>query len=336
MDITEYNEKKKPKKKSHKLYALLIIILGIAILTLTVLVLFHTQSVKVSGNEYTSDTELVSWVKKDKYAVNTLYLLAKFEWGEVALPPYLEKVEAGLQNPWTFSLQVTEKKIMGGIPRGNDYVYFDKNGFVVMITPDKREGVPHVEGLETGEIKLYQTIEVADEKVFQNILDVSEMIVQCELTPDRIECAGKDINLYFGNIKVLLGSGNMKNKILQIPPILEKLEGQMGTLHLEHYSDSSQSISFRVEDIHAAPPEEADPELTEGQEMTEGDTVQSDGYEEDGAYSDENYGQDTASDRTTEASDNTSGQEYDYNTDGSETYNYDSNGNYVDNNEQIY
>lgn len=305
MDITEYNEKKKPKKKSHKLYALIIIILGFAILMLTVLVLFHTQSVAVSGNEYASDAELISWVNEDEYAVNTLYLLAKYRWGDPVLPPYIESVEVGLKNPWTFSMRVVEKKIMGGILQGNNYVYFDKDGFVVLITPDMREGIPHVEGLQTGEVQLYHTLEVENKSIFQNILDVTEMIAECELTPDRIECSGEDINLYFGNIRVLLGTGNMKNKILQISPILEKLEGQMGTLHLEHYSDSSQSISFRIEDITAAPEEV--PSSTEGDDTTVNNEAQGSGE-----------------------------QSYEDNTDGYETYNYDAEGNYVGNSDQNY
>lgn len=336
MDITEYNEKKKPKKKSHKLYALIIIILGFAILTLTVFVLFHMQSMKVSGNEYTSETELVSWVKEDKYAVNTLYLLAKFKWGDIVLPPNIERVEAGIKNPWTFTLRVTEKKIMGGILQGNDYVYFDKDGFVVLITPDKREGVPHVEGLMTSEVKLYQTLKVSDKKIFRNILDVSNMIVQCELSPDRIECSGEDINLYFGSIRVLLGSGNMKNKILQIPPILEKLAGQTGTLHLEYYSDTSQSISFRAGDLNADPSDDADKNQKLNGDASEGETDENSGSEDNGTYPGENSGQEETYGGDQGEFNNGSGQSYENNTDGTGNDTYDLNGNVVDNNVENY
>lgn len=35
-------------------------------------------------------------------------------------------------------------------------------------------------------------------------------------------------------------------KIAQLPPILEKLQGQAGTLHLENYSEDQETIPFDV------------------------------------------------------------------------------------------
>ena len=52
------------------------------------------------------------------------------------------------------------------------------------------------------------------------------------------------MNLYFGEICVQLGKMNFDEKLTQLPPILEKLEGKKVTLHLELYSELSNSISF--------------------------------------------------------------------------------------------
>ncbi|MEI3209887.1 MAG: hypothetical protein V8S14_02350 [Lachnospiraceae bacterium] len=35
-----------------------------------------------------------------------------------------------------------------------------------------------------------------------------------------------------------------QEKIAQIPPIIEKLGGQEGTLHLENYADGQETITF--------------------------------------------------------------------------------------------
>ena len=43
------------KKKTHRLYALVVIILAVAILAVGILVLFYLQGIKVSGNEYCTD-----------------------------------------------------------------------------------------------------------------------------------------------------------------------------------------------------------------------------------------------------------------------------------------
>ena len=45
----------KRKKKSHRLYALVVLLLGIAIIALGVLILFYVQKIEISGNEYCTD-----------------------------------------------------------------------------------------------------------------------------------------------------------------------------------------------------------------------------------------------------------------------------------------
>ena len=36
--------------------------------------------------------------------------------------------------------------------------------------------------------------------------------------------SGKDAGLYFGNVRIQLGSGNFADKLSQVPPILAKLQ----------------------------------------------------------------------------------------------------------------
>ena len=51
-------------KKSHKIYALVVILLGLAIIALAGLLLFYVQRIEVKGNEYTSSDEIVSMVQE--------------------------------------------------------------------------------------------------------------------------------------------------------------------------------------------------------------------------------------------------------------------------------
>ena len=57
-------------------------------------------------------------------------------------------------------------------------------------------------------------------------------------------CSGEDIQLWFGEICVLLGDDITADKIAQISPILAKLEGRRGTLHLEHFEEKGDAVSF--------------------------------------------------------------------------------------------
>ena len=80
--------------------------------------------------------------------------------------------------------------------------------------------------------------------MFGYLVQVIDLLERKELASDRILCDGENITLYFGEICVELGSGNPEEKIAQLPTILPMLEGQKGTLHLEHFGDSTDTISF--------------------------------------------------------------------------------------------
>ena len=87
------------------------------------------------------------------------------------------------------------------------------------------EGVPCIEGLDVSGAELYQSLENGDEAVFQSILEVTQQVREFELSPNRIVCSNGDIQLWFGEICVLLGDNITSDKMAQISPILANLEG---------------------------------------------------------------------------------------------------------------
>jgi len=52
------------------------------------------------------------------------------------------------------------------------------------------------------------------------------------------------MNLYFEGVRVNLGKSNYGEKIAQLPEVLPHLEGQRGTLRMEHYTSSNKKFSF--------------------------------------------------------------------------------------------
>ena len=66
---------------------------------------------------------------------------------------------------------------------------------------------------------------------------------------DWIVCKGDEIYLYIGKVYVNLGNKVSSSQVAQVPPILEKLGDQEGTLHLENYSESSGTITFDIGEI---------------------------------------------------------------------------------------
>lgn len=241
--------KKKTKRKSHRLYAFVVLLLAAAILVLSVLVLFYVQQIKVEGNEYCTDQQIVDTVRSDKYSINTLYIAGKYAIGKGKSLPCLESIHVSLSAPWTLKVTVREKPIVGYLENKDNYAYFDKEGMVVSMSPTLIEGLPCIEGVNMKDIKLYSRLETDDSKIFEEILETSQEAVKQKISADRIVCRGDEIYLDIGKIYVNLGNQVSSDQIAQIPPILEKLGGQEGTLHLENYSESSDTITFDIGEI---------------------------------------------------------------------------------------
>lgn len=237
-------QKKQGHKMSHKIYAFIVILLGLAILLLGAFLLTYVQKIEVEGNEYTDSQEIVDLVEEDPFSLNSLYLLCKYRYMDYEMPGNFNSIQVTLTAPWSVRVTVSEKKILGYVAGAEENVYFDREGTVVRKAPDVMEGVPCIEGLDVSGAELYEPLENGDGKLFDSILAVTEDVKELELAPDRVVCSGEQIQLWFGEVCVLLGDDITTEKIAQIRPILEKLEGQSGTLHLEHFMEKGDAVTF--------------------------------------------------------------------------------------------
>lgn len=232
------------RRKSHRLYAFLVIALGLAIIVMAVLLLFHVQKIKVEGNTYCTDGEILESVQNDKFSTNTLYVFGKYLLGAGEQPACLESMKVSLGNPWTLRVKVKEKQIVGYLYDGQEYAYFDRDGLVVKKDTTYVEGVPRVEGLEVKEIVKYKPLKSEDSPIFEEILEASNELKKYSLSTEKIVCKDSRLYLYIGKICVSLGSSVTPEKIAQIPPIVEELGKKEGTLHLETYSEEQKTITF--------------------------------------------------------------------------------------------
>lgn len=228
------------------MYAFFVLLLGCVIIGVTFFLLFYVQKITVSGNEYTTDQEIIESVRSDRYSVNSLYILGKYalEKGEVL--PCLEQMKIRMKAPWSLKVTVKEKPIVGYIRNGENYDYFDKEGMIVFESLTLLEGIPYVEGIDVGEIKLYQYLKSDDTRIFEQILETSKEVAKYGLTSAKIICEGDEICLDIGSIRVCLGKNVSAEQIAQIPPILEKLGDRAGNLHLENYSETAGTITFEA------------------------------------------------------------------------------------------
>lgn len=237
--------KKGPRKrKSHKLYAGVTLLLIILAIVLCFSILFYTEGFTVEGNDYCSKQEIYDTVLENPYEINTLYILAKYKLGFGKKLACMDTMKVSLNSPWSLKVTVEEKPIIGYVKNGDQYAYFDKEGLVVDISTEAKEGLPSINGVKFKKIALYKKLKCSKTKIFNQILETTQEVKKYELSPDKLVYEKNSIMLYFGDICVSLGSSVTSDQMAQIEPILAKLTDQSGTLHLENYSTAAKVITF--------------------------------------------------------------------------------------------
>lgn len=246
--------------KKRTIYAIILSVMLFCFVMIVFLLLFQIRDIEVKGNQYLTEQEVTKWIQKDDLSTNSVYLWGKFQFTEPELLPAMSAVSVSMKAPWHVRVDVTEKQIVGYIIVNDEFVYFDEDGIVLEKSPEWREDIACIEGLNVTSAELYKQLPVSKEnkKMFKQLLDMSASLNQYELAPEKIICDESDLYLKFGQVYVNLGSENFPERISQIPPILEKLGEQTGTLHLENYDESNATISFEKDVVPEEKKEKTD------------------------------------------------------------------------------
>lgn len=330
--MTTFKHRKVQKKRKYGLYALLVGLIAAAILALSVFLLFHIQKIEVTGIEMLTQQEVSDWVKSDTMSGNSLYVLWKSKFRPDKLLPMMKSAEISMKNPWMIKVKIEEHKLLGGILYENEYAYFDEEGTVLKKQTESIPGIPLVEGLGVKKVVLNHKVKAENRKVFSYVIQVGKVVEKWELSPEKIVFNGTEATLHFGTIAVNIGDENFDDRVAQITPILEKLQGKSGTVHLENFTMQSTLISFRptVEAEDGTVTEGEDQILDETGATDSGEQTDADSYNEDWKAEPQYDESVTYGDGTEIYDDETGSYE-----DGSGTYddgseNYDGTGTYDD------
>lgn len=330
--MTTFKHRKVQKKRKYGLYALLVGLIAAAILALSVFLLFHIQKIEVTGIEMLTQQEVSDWVKSDTMSGNSLYVLWKSKFRPDELLPMMKSAEISMKNPWTIKVKIEEHKLLGGILYENEYAYFDEEGTVLKKQTESIPGIPLVEGLGVKKVVLNHKVKAENRKVFSYVIQVGKVVEKWELSPEKIVFNETEATLHFGTIAVNIGDENFDDRVAQIAPILEKLQGKSGTVHLENFTMQSTLISFRptVEAEDGTVTEGEDQILDETGATDSGEQTDADSYNEDWEAEPQYDESVTYGDGTEIYDDGTGSYE-----DGSGTYddgseNYDGTGTYDD------
>ena len=212
---------------------------------------YTVTTIYVTGNTHYTESEIIDMVLVDKLSRNSLYLGMKYRNRSIDNIPFIEKMSVDILSHNTIRINVYEKAVAGYIAYLGRYIYFDREGIVVESSLEPSDNVPEVMGLSFDYVIMHEKLPIDNEKVFEEILDITQLLEKYSLNADKI-FFDSDYNmyLYFGEVEVSLGTEDyIDEKIIQLRYILPELEGKRGILEMKDYDIDTKNVTFE-EKIH--------------------------------------------------------------------------------------
>ena len=251
--ITKDEEIKKINRKKVfiSLFILLIIVIAGIIYFLTT-PMFNITNIEVTGNEKNSVDTYVSLTKIELNSTNIFEVTKNKITKNIKENPYVESVQIKRKLPSTLEITVTERKVSYQAEYNDNYIYLDKQGYVLELNEKKKDTII-IEGLETTKGAITEGQRLNNEDLFK--LDTVLKLVNCckynsiqnEITSINVS----DTNNYTikfdnGEKTAYLGNNTKLNeKVLSLKQVLEKEEGNKGEIFVDENALERNRVYFK-------------------------------------------------------------------------------------------
>ena len=226
------------------------IVLGVilAIVLLIGILLFATQikEIEVTGNQHYTEEQIIDLIFDEKWSKNSAYCYYENKFQEPKSIPFIEEYKVEFQSPSKVRVVVFEKSVVGYVSYMSSYMYFDKDGIIVESSVEQLPGIPWITGMEFGHIVLHQPLPVANQDIFDQILNLTQVLSVNGVRVDKINYNSfLEAELTIGDIIVELGSDDdLNGKVSELSDILPELTGLSGTLYLDSYDENNSNPMY--------------------------------------------------------------------------------------------
>lgn len=222
---------------------------ALAVLLLVIVILLFTVKIRrvdVTGNSHYSAEQIEELIFHGKWSRNSAFFYYENRFKEHQSIPFIEEYKVNFKSPTHVEIVVFEKSVVGYVSYMSSYMYFDKDGIIVESSGEQLPGVPWVTGLEFGHIVLHQPLPVADQSVFEKVLNLTQVLSVNGIAVDKINYDNfGEAELTMGDVAVVLGSDqDINGKITELKGILPELEGLSGTLYLDTYDVTNSNPTY--------------------------------------------------------------------------------------------
>lgn len=224
------------------------VILLLLIITVGILSTFRITSIKYEGNKRVSEENLDERIFVNKYDKNPFVFYFKTKYREQPEIPFVDRYDVEIDSLHGITITVYEKDMIGYVMYMGSYLYFDKDGMVVESSDVTQDDIPLVSGISFEYFILNKKLPVENEKVFDEILGITQQLNKYKLDIDKINISSDmEISLYMEDVIVELGKDDatMNEKIADLSDLSGNLKGLSGTLDMKIYNESDTGYTFK-------------------------------------------------------------------------------------------
>lgn len=240
-----YGGYRRRREKGKTLAVVFGVLLSIVLLLGILFFAVRIKEIEVTGNKQYTEDEIIELLFDDRWSMNSAYCYYENQFKEKKSIPFIEDYKIEFQSPTKVRVVVYEKSVVGYVSYMSSYMYFDKDGIIVESANEQLSGVPWVTGMEFGHIVLYQPLPVANQAIFEQILNLTQILSINEIKVDKINYNSfMEAQLFIDEIMVELGDDSSLNgKITELKDILDsgEINGLAGTLYLDNYDENNSN-----------------------------------------------------------------------------------------------
>lgn len=235
--------KQKKKRKGHPLIIFFVILI---VLVLTGIFGFQARDIQITGNQRVTEDEIKELIQVDKCYGNTLVLWMLNRKTDISSQPLLSDIQVSVQNPQKVIVRVREQRLVGAVKNNGKYSYVNEQGKIILTQEEKIQEIPVLSGIQIQNAENGDVLSSDDSAVLESLLSIASLVNEDGIAADTIgTTADGGFQIVMGKVTVLLGKDiYMEEKLSELNDLLSNLDGLSGTLHLEEYDSTKDSIIF--------------------------------------------------------------------------------------------
>ena len=204
------------------------------------------KNINIIGNSIVSDTQIVTSIFESESDRSSVVFFIKSKFKKKKYIPLINSYDIEWITPFSIIIRVDENKPIAFLKRDLKNVYFDKEGVIVDVTEERKQGLIEVIGVSFANYERGEKIDIPNKKILKAILNIGSFLSEHNLMAELIEIRqNESIQVYMGDIVANMGNtDNMEVKLLRLYDIYPKISHLKGTLDLSNARENMMDEQY--------------------------------------------------------------------------------------------